>query len=135
MNCGRLDERRGEAVFGEVQGTDGRSDVGEEAAVGERAVEGGRGESADVVALAEGGGDAGARERNEEERDKVKSAKDCSPQEKLEAVLKTAAISEEQPGVWLRRKGLKEEHRQQGASTEPARSASISRNSAWIPRS
>jgi len=38
---------------------------------------------------------------------------DWSPQEKLRAVVEAAEISEAELGVWLRRKGLKEEHLRQ----------------------
>ena len=38
---------------------------------------------------------------------------DWSPQEKLRAVVEAAELSEAELGVWLRRKGLKEEHLRQ----------------------
>ena len=59
---------------------------------------------------------------------------DWSPQEKLRAVVEAAEISETELGVWLRRKGLKEEHLRQwrelamSAFTErPTRASSAER--------
>ena len=42
-----------------------------------------------------------------------RSPTDWSPQEKLQAVMDSAGVSESELGVWLRRKGLKEEHLRQ----------------------
>lgn len=59
---------------------------------------------------------------------------DWSPKEKLRAVVEAAEISESELGVWLRRKGLKEEHLRQwrelamsALSERPTRASSAER--------
>lgn len=60
-----------------------------------------------------------------EEKEPVRRPEDWSPHEKLEAVLEAAAISGEQLGVWLRRKGLKEEHLRQWREVLAERAGSV----------
>jgi transposase len=51
--------------------------------------------------------------KKDDAKPRTKRPEDWSPQEKLEAVLESASIPETELGVWLRRKGLKEEHLRQ----------------------
>lgn len=62
--------------------------------------------------LKDAGTIAGVSESNKEAPN-AKRPEDWSPQEKLQAVMESAAVADVDLGVWLRRKGLKEEHLRQ----------------------
>ena len=55
----------------------------------------------------------------------AKRPDDWSPQEKLGAVLESASIPVAELGIWLRRKGLKEEHLRQWRETLTERAGSV----------
>ena len=55
----------------------------------------------------------GSRRRRRASADKPKRPQDWKPAEKLQAVLETASLSEDELGEWLRKNGLHEEHVEQ----------------------
>jgi transposase-like protein len=71
---------------------------------------------------------------SDEDKRAERRPEDWSPQEKLQAVHEAAEISEAELGVWLRRRGLKQEHLRQwrelalsGFSQRPTRASSEDR--------
>jgi hypothetical protein len=50
---------------------------------------------------------------SDDEHRTARRPEDWSPQDKLRAVVEAAEISEAELGLWLRRRGLKEEHLRQ----------------------
>jgi transposase len=75
--------------------------------------------------LREAGRLVGPMSDRKEEKETLRRPEDWSPQEKLEAVLEAAAISDKDLGVWLRRRGLKEEHLRQWREVLAERAGSV----------
>ena len=79
-------------------------------------------------------GNVFAVSKDDDKKPAEKRPEDWSPREKLDAVMEAAAVADEELGVWLRRKGLKEEHLRQwrelavsGIAARPIRSSSEDR--------
>ncbi len=56
---------------------------------------------------------------------RAKRPGDCSPQQKLAAVMAAASLSDTELGTWLRRKGLTEEHLRQWREVLAERASSV----------
>jgi transposase len=62
---------------------------------------------------------------DEETKPPPKRPDDWTPQEKLAAVMEAAAVADADLGLWLRRKGLKEEHLRQWQAALGERAAAV----------
>jgi transposase len=62
---------------------------------------------------------------NEKSKSSARRPEDWTPKEKLEAVLQAEAIAEAELGLWLRRKGLKEQHLREWRATLAERAQAV----------